>query len=557
VDEHAHTLREKTQDYWDQRWPVKRYLAELLPGEIQFAKQEKRLSPREPGKGVDWLVLLVGFAREPLLQSVCAYRPRNVLLVLNNRYGGSPGATFGRELKEHIQELAKVSSLGEWVDREPPCVFPEGMKPVGERPEQVFRFLRQELLPKLRRMPPAKIVLDITGAKKSMVAGAYLFGAYANIDMSYVDFDDYDEERARPYGYTCRPGLLANPYELFRLRDWQRARELYGQYAFRSARAVLQGIIAAAQRPIEQVAGAEPLFSSGEVEAMRTLDSVLEVYERWDNGDLRGAEERSRALRGLAGPFQPPTAVAELHNLWPPADLNDLRTLFEDYLPALERGPQEPGLPRDLTRSLYLGDRPLLAYAHDELAKIERLIQRNEDNRSALIRAAGLHETLITARVLRLWEDGELYFIIDGSPRLRGDLGSEQQKEADKRLLREPGVRVMVEGLRWQGVTPSGLALYRKPAAQRLAEFWNGLGIDCEQFAALRNKASHFCLSVSKEIAEKAWGVAKKNLEDFQDNWGSAGVAGQPFETKSLPWDELCALCGIDFLPPELERTSR
>ena len=37
------------------------------------------------------------------------------------------------------------------------------------------------------------------------------------------------------YGYTCRIGKIADPYEAFRLRDWERVSQLYERYDFRDA----------------------------------------------------------------------------------------------------------------------------------------------------------------------------------------------------------------------------------------------------------------------------------------------------------------------------------
>jgi hypothetical protein len=239
-------LRRMTQDYWLDaeclEYPdaVRRYIRDLLPHELAYARGHDAI-PSCPQR-CDWLALLVGYSWEPLLQAVCVYRPENILLVLNEHYGDTSGVALGRELADIIRALPQeLFSAGGEVQ-----IHPDPPEFAGERPAQIFRFLRDRFLPRLREAEQPRIVLDITGAKKSMVAGAYLFGAHANVDVSYVDFDEYDSRRSRPYGYSCRIGLLANPYEAFRLRDWQRVGQLYEQYAFGAARALLGDILASA-----------------------------------------------------------------------------------------------------------------------------------------------------------------------------------------------------------------------------------------------------------------------------------------------------------------------
>jgi hypothetical protein len=191
-------LRQKTQDHWldaESQDAMRQYIQVLLPHELNYARSHNAI-PSCPHQ-CDWLALLVGYSWEPLLQAVCAYNPRNVLLVLNEHYGEKSGVVFGRELKEIIHALPQelYPAAGEVQ------IHPDPLEPAGERPGQIFRFLRDYFVPRLRGAERPRIVLDITGAKKSMVAGAYLFGAYANVVLSYVDFDEYDEKRGKPYGY--------------------------------------------------------------------------------------------------------------------------------------------------------------------------------------------------------------------------------------------------------------------------------------------------------------------------------------------------------------------
>ncbi|MCS7230483.1 MAG: hypothetical protein NZ923_10730, partial [Candidatus Kryptonium sp.] len=269
-----------------------------------------------------------------------------------------------------------------------------------DTPTYVFRALR-DALQKPKAQPPAGFtdVVDITGAKKSMVVGAFLYAAHSDLPITYVDFDEYDTQWGKPYGYTCRIGRIANPYEAFHLRDWEQVRRLYESYSFRNARVLLgaagsagnagTGIIGAMSQTLGG-AGSDALFDPDDIGKVERLASMLEMYEAWENGDYA---EAKRLKDGSLPPDVVPWSIEELGGIWPHvASATDAQTaaqnLLTDHL-VLKQGASGP------SDSLFAKPLPLLAYVRDELAKIERLITKNEDYRSAYLRAAGLEEFLL------------------------------------------------------------------------------------------------------------------------------------------------------------------
>ena len=126
------------------------------------------------------------------------------------------------------------------------------------------------------------VVIDITGGKKSMVAGAFMYAAYAGSRISDVDFEEYDPEERRPYGFGCKIGELTNPYEKFALHEWERVRVLYERYQFRDAQMLLMsrngkgksGTVIDAMK--DYLPDSEP--------AIQLLASILCCYEYWDAG---------------------------------------------------------------------------------------------------------------------------------------------------------------------------------------------------------------------------------------------------------------------------------
>lgn len=551
-----------TRNHW-KRFPdpldpdrITNYIEEILPLELKCAESDedepRRLPSQNEQGGV--LVLLVGFSIDPLLQAICAYKPKKVVLVLNASYGEPPDGRTGQEFGKYVAGF--FPKLTRFIDHEisaDKC----NLKFVildKDHPSDVFRKLREELSPSLRG--GEHLVLDITGGKKSMVAGAFLFGAFANVSISYVDFDEYDPQSRAPRGYTCRIGMLQNPYETFRLRDWERARELYNRYMFRNAGTVLDQII-------PSMGG---WFSEDEIRATNTLREVMIMYELWDNGDYCGALNTYGGFKSkLNGSLQLPTAVEVLgkNGYWPRGEK------AQDLLPQLELLEHgDAGRP-----SLYIDVEKFLVYVWDELAKVERLIKYNEDYRSALLRAVGLTEVLLRARLLILVHLGKVEVAIKPNPnqppqyRSWGEIEEQLKQSVKEQIIKEDSVYRLIPALRYLadgssddrrkrtkltcqiGANESEVWLRRASSAPRWdvdGAFLNSLN----EIKDLRNKAIHTYLSVPRSIAETSFEVARKSLGEFAERWTVLMPHTEvKVQTDHMEWTELCRACGITFLP--------
>lgn len=593
-------LKEQTQRFWgrvsgssieDQR---RTYVEKLLADEMALAGARGRLPhlSRLPGGQCETLVLLVGFSHEPLLQSISAFRPRYILPVLNRSYGTRTDVAMREVVEDGVRHLKRVGLLGECQVR--PC------EPLAaDDPATVFRFLLRELG---TAAGGRSTVVDITGGKKSMVAGAFFFAAYTNVAISYVDFDDYDEAWRRPYGCTCRIDFITNPYRDFQLRDWALVQRAYEQYRFAAASDALEGLLDAMR--------AGGYFESRQVDAARRLASVLDVYGAWDNGDHRTALRELRSLpdelrTSLAGKL--PDAIVALGEPWPHAgDGADAAAAAKQLLD--EHRALELGDPAG-ENTFYMRMPLLTTYVRDELQKVRRLVEVKEDYRAALVRADGLVEVLLAARLFVLWKEGSLVVEVDRAlPRGNGrgrealrdpetralaDLLPEQRRALYEALTEDPGEPVeIVMALRWRsprgtaksrgGVSvkrrldafagglpdPTGATTGRGPEGNKgalaprvavrarreeLRKFWSGTGLSgVNELRRLRNKAAHTYLPIPRSVAEAAWAMADACWKDFVEAWLSRAEPGftPPGDLGALPWAELCTACGIDFLPP-------
>lgn len=528
------SLKDLTCQYWDEHWDIEKYIEELLPKEMNYLKQENRLKTSK----AEVLIQLVGFSWEPLLISLCAYEPQELILILNKLYNNQEGAARGEDFKKCIGKL-KEQSLISAV----PKILPNPFETVDDTPKSVFKFLKKHALPLINK--GKKVVIDITGAKKSMVSGAYLFASYTNCTVSYLDFDKYNEEYGRPYGYTCKINELKNPMELFKLREWIRVEELYEKYAFGSAIELIYEI----------KKGTQLLIEGDEANAIELLVKCLEFYELWDMGDYRGAWELYNDLKNQIN-IPCPISVQELGEIW--YSKNNLK----DSLKSLE------GL-QDITQSIYSQINKVIIYARDEVEKIKRLIRCKEDYRSALLRAAGLSDFLLKARVIKLWLDDKFVIEMDNKSFTRKSIKEEWRAQIDKKLLEFAGASDMIKALRWEskpskkGYVMNLYGLDKEVKAHCsenspvLDKFWkhikkSSLSLPDDIFY-LRNKAIHFCLSVPKEVAEVSLEFAEENLNEFITNWGNNNLVDKIYEAmdlyEAMHWNDLCDACGIDFLP--------
>lgn len=524
VDEEK--IKKVTIRYWD-RWDEKQiderlqwYVTEqhselggksLLEAELDWAKTKDNIRV-EP---CQTLVLLVGFSLDPLLQSVHVYQPSKVVLLLNEEgYIEKEWHEFAHHVTEAVGYLEKrglIRKIPQFPGKESKNGYP-----VKGSPEAVFQKMVEVLCDE------TDVVIDVTGGKKTMVSGAYLYAAYSGARISYVDFETYDPKRRRPYGYSCIIGELTNPYHTFALRDWERVRYLYNNYQFREACRVLE----------KQVLPVMQKFLPNSECAVKKLIKFMEFYELWDEGDFKRAEQVGKEIEQDVGTFDQPSAVTELANIW-----------FETEASRPEFKSKPP--------HFYGQEDKLKVYVCDELARIRRLIVYNEDYRSAFLRAGALNEVVMVARLVRI--------VTDPNDR--------------KRLLDCLDKSTPRISLIFKGLTKNNLTIGRKgnvswpegpdPAinvtdASIMTDWWNQTAFKdnggkegWRQFLDVRNKLAHTYLSVPDNWARDAFEFVKTNFED----WISSNEPCSGFNTSALPWPKLCALTGANyFLPPNLQK---
>jgi hypothetical protein len=533
-EEEERELKRLTQGHWlrkDTKW----YIQTLLEREVKFAGHTPQPT--------DLLALLVGFTPDPLLQTIWLYQPKQIFLVLNHDYEGTRGRLMAKRYRKWVAVMTKSGLLGH------KATVSAVISPKEATPNWVFRELRKGLLPAQR--DEKEIVVDITGAKKNMAVGAYLFAAYAGADISYVDFESYDSQTQRPLGYSCRIGIQPNAYQSFGLRDWEQIQQRYNQFAFRGVMKATEGL---ADKSYKDGESEIPVFEENEKRAILLLRESMSLLSAWESGDFTHAYKLWNGAHGLQNrllpghQFTPPSAVITLGQAgWPSVEKSESVEAYHRAYMALKCGPSRPD------ESLFNRPTLLLTYAHDELEKIDRLIHLKEDARSAFLRAAGLNELLLKARIATLWLSDRL--LADRSnPRGKADEHANFEKLANYSSAKQMHLFLQKPNRHLRlGFHPNQIQLSRSaPRSKRLRIISADSEMGHETLLDLRNETIHTALSISPEIAQAAYELAKKALKDYEQKWVPllATARDLSYQSWAVSWDQLCQACGLDkFLP--------
>lgn len=591
--------RELKEGYWDLagiqdlKEKLNVYIKDILPKEIAIVEVREYLEEgkikRLPPNSCDVLILLVGFSIEPLLQSICVWKPKKVMLLVNQAYGMDSdgnvrrGEDFALIVQELIEQLANTSAKinfdGQEINNRASSIGIKVLPPFilkSDESKDVFRKALEIVKDQNKdyEIPLNKIVIDITGGKKTMVTGAYLFAAFANINMSYVDFDDdaYDPDKGKPYGDAFRIGILENPYTVFKLHEWKAVEQLYEKQLYGRAK----------QKVDELLFHMGDVFETTDISAATKLRNLLEIYELWDRGDYQKASRKISHLPKDIG-FTPPIAISPLSGQlprWPDISMPNMiaKTQAENILAqvdCLSKGVITfPA--RNIGDSIYLQKR-FLDYINDEMGRTYRLIN-NGEYRSAFIKSYSVIEVLLVSQVLAKLKNNLLEVTISTNPSVvpitsvSVTLNDAQINELSEKIVEQSSAIWMLEMLSnknrelrlnfkstlfqivGRGIDKRDTVKIKlNTTAQAITTFWQNLPIsDVDTLRKLRNQTIHFCLWIPKDVAEAAYKWADACFNNLISNINHMGLTWtytRPNEPPfTMDWKSLCELCGIDFL---------
>ena len=271
----------------------------ILGEELRVIAERANRSREAAGRSQpDLLLAIVGYSPEPLLMALAFHAPMKIALLV----GEGLSDEYLRSLRKLWGTYCGDLGAAEFDD---PSVL---KKRVGDSPAEVFEAVREIAEDQAGR----RMILDVTCAKKSMIAGAFVAAGFLDIETSYVDFDSYDPVLRRPDPGSCRPMRLRHPDALFRLKEQGRLEEAFDQRRFSEAHRL-------AEELVDMTLSPETQLVLGEREARRTAERFERIrdlsagYSLWRDGFYCDAHEQLRVLKGV----RVPETVAVLARVWP------------------------------------------------------------------------------------------------------------------------------------------------------------------------------------------------------------------------------------------------
>jgi len=284
---------------------------QLNDGDPELEKKYNEGHPLLPSLRTDFtensydvLITLVGFSLEPLLHTICTIKPKSKIYLIctenTRRLNGLIAIeSFMEEfikngkLKLNDRSSEKLSMPGyqnpeiEIIPREVSAIFSESA--IGS----IKEILQDE--------HGQKVALDITGGKKSILAGAYALAAFYSLDTYYVDYEEFDTDKTRkPVPGTEFLNQVFNPLELYILREEKVLRELWRSQNYSACVELLEKM----KNSLKKNQPHKELFDLGKKpQQIASLLQVASLYAAWDHFEYQKAN-------GLKGDF---TRYSEFH----------------------------------------------------------------------------------------------------------------------------------------------------------------------------------------------------------------------------------------------------
>ena len=275
------------------------YLDGVLPGYWQIVREH---NTRQFGgqnclpinSHYDVGIFLVGYSSLPIVLSIAEIQPRQRIYFIHS----SDTAPECERIKLRIQQMLTDSQL--------PCyglINPPDAESLIERvqsaekwetadpsdPVSTFKEIKK-IIDNVRSdfENGAKIALDLTGGKKTMIGGGFTAGSIYSLspkcDMFYVDSSEYDPDRGAPKPGTEFLSELKNPYEVYNVQSVGQAKELFKQHNYEASAQLWEDVY----EKLEDYA--ERYELEGEQEAVEKYLYMSDCYGFWDAFDYLEAK---------------------------------------------------------------------------------------------------------------------------------------------------------------------------------------------------------------------------------------------------------------------------
>lgn len=258
-------LKKITQEWMEleRKTSKQRQVAELFFEEklmalvvAEFIKSNKNALKEK----VDYLIISVGVAYEPLILSIKLFDPKKILFL------------YTELTAETLNKVVKYCGLE--------AVRYEKHQVHETDPMDIYREIKQAYLSWGR---PEKMYIDFTGGTKAMSAAAAMAAAMIDVQMVYIGTEQYLADFRKPYPGSEKLYFIENPLTVFGDLEVERAMVLFDKANFSGAREKLE--ILKETIPDPQLR-----------QQLSFIYLTAVLYEYWDALDFPNAWEAAKRL---------------------------------------------------------------------------------------------------------------------------------------------------------------------------------------------------------------------------------------------------------------------
>lgn len=228
-------------------------------------------------------IFMIGFSDSPILMSLDVIRPGKIIFIYTE-----DSKTTLENMEEYIK-LCNNSNIDYLKDVFSNKIKEKGLADVkdfitsGEKaikinlgktasPVDTFKTIKDIISDKSLK----RIAVDITGGKKTMISGAFSSASLReDVDIIYVDNEEYNREQRRPEPGTEFISKLQNPNNIYRYTDMERIKGLFDSHRYDIASQDIE-------KQIKIMNKYRDKYYFDEIDKLVHLKEWADIYNDWD-----------------------------------------------------------------------------------------------------------------------------------------------------------------------------------------------------------------------------------------------------------------------------------
>ena len=278
------------------RWLPQYWQAVRAINSYQWERREKRLPIDVP---YDVGIFLVGFSSIPIVLSIAEIQPRQKIYFIHSNDTRRKCDEITNRFTEMLKDppfppfspLIGSADAASLIAR----VQSADRRGIAEPSDPVSTFQEiKDIIDSVRDClgNDARIALDLTGGKKTMIGGGFTAGSIYSVspqcDMFYVDSLVYNPDLGAPKPGTEFLTQLESPYDVYNVQSVVQAEELFYEHNYEAAMRLWDEV----QKTLGDHADRYGL--ENEQDAAKKNYCMADCYSPWDAFDYKAAADSAR-----------------------------------------------------------------------------------------------------------------------------------------------------------------------------------------------------------------------------------------------------------------------